>query len=170
MQLSLSTVTKSTPTDKNNNTNKNKQRLVAHNNNTTTAEGSLQVEGQRETVKFADNRSDSISIHSEEAENSAAISNEIEEPDSSSLSCSSAVEGDSNSDTSDRKEQHSVMLEKIQSSNANPSQPIIVNCTSGYVKMPIKWGELPITVARNYIRNPISKAMRYPNCKITGNK
>lgn len=170
MQLSLSTVTKSTPTDKNNNTNKNKQRLVVHNNNTTTAEGSLQVEGQRETVKFADNRSDSISIHSEEAENSAAISNEIEEPDSSSLSCSSAIEGDSSSDTSDRKEQHSVMLEKIQSSNANPSQPIIVNCTSGYVKMPIKWGELPITVARNYIRNPISKAMRYPNCKITGNK
>ena len=163
--------------DKNNNTNKEQQRQL-HPDYAST--GSFQCQSTEVNVGCNDEnvtekrRGDTISLNSE-PENCDKIATRFEdEADSSntpltcSLSCSSAIEAeneseaDSNLVSLDRKQV--VISEKLQ------RKAIIINCTSGYVKIPIRWGEVPITVAKHYVRTPIQAAMRYPNCKFTANK
>jgi fatty acyl-CoA reductase len=58
----------------------------------------------------------------------------------------------------------------LEKAGIRANKAIIINCTSGYVRRPIKWGEVPVTIAKHYVRFPIQDAMRYPNCKIIENK
>ncbi|XP_063722952.1 fatty acyl-CoA reductase 1-like isoform X1 [Symsagittifera roscoffensis] len=57
-----------------------------------------------------------------------------------------------------------------KSSDSRHQQQFIVNCCSGYIDRPVKWGPLPTMVANSYLKNPIQTAVRYPNCNMTNNK
>ena len=95
-------------------------------------------------------------------------------PLTSSLSCSSAAEPEnigSDRDSNPEPLEHKQMAALLEKAGLrSPDKAMIVNCTSGYVRRPIKWGEVPVTIAKHYKRFPIQDAMRYPNCKIIENK
>ena len=97
--------------------------------------------------------SSTASSHS--ADNSSETSSELE------LSMNGALASGSVSFT---------RQDSTESAGTTVVSPFIVNCCSGYIEKPVKWGPLPVMVANSYLRTPIQNAVRYPNCKITNNK